>query len=73
VKPAHGEVLQGTLDLMVLKTLEAMGAPARLWRCPTHPASFQRSSEAESRNTLSRTAATGATWMGVLQIWGVGK
>jgi PadR family transcriptional regulator PadR len=25
VKPAHGEVLQGTLDLMVLKTLEAMG------------------------------------------------
>jgi PadR family transcriptional regulator, regulatory protein PadR len=25
VKAAHGEVLQGTLDLMVLKTLEAMG------------------------------------------------
>src|ERR1700726_3080725 len=25
VSPAHNEILQGTLDLMVLKTLEAMG------------------------------------------------
>jgi transcriptional regulator len=25
LNPAHGEVLQGTLDLMVLKTLEVMG------------------------------------------------
>src|SRR6266403_1951148 len=44
------------------------GASARIRNCPAHPASFQRSSEAESGNPLSCAAATGATWMGTLQV-----
>jgi hypothetical protein len=29
--------LQGTLDLLVLKTLSQIGLVARLWNCSPHP------------------------------------
>jgi PadR family transcriptional regulator, regulatory protein PadR len=50
LKRAHGEVLQGTLDLMVLKTLESMG--------PLHGYGIARRIEQVSDNGLSLNQGT---------------
>jgi len=49
MKP-RSEVLQGTLDLMVLKTLDTPGCHAWLWYCPAHPANLAGCSVPESEH-----------------------
>ena len=57
------DVLQGTLDLMVLKTLESMDH-ARLWHCAPHRAGERQLPYPEPGNDLPRASAAGAARLG---------
>ena len=54
----RSDVWQGTLALMVLKTIEMMGSAARLRHRSAHRANQRQSALIELRNTLSRIAQT---------------
>jgi hypothetical protein len=57
MRSPKSEVLQGTLDLLVLKTLDSMAANARLRHRPVHPASLRRPREIEPRTLYPEKAA----------------
>jgi hypothetical protein len=70
--PKKSEVLQGTLDLMILKTLHGLGPLSRFWRRPPHRAAQRGSAATERRHRLYLTAATPAAWMDSFGVGHVG-
>jgi len=67
--PPRGEVLQGTLDLIVLKTIEALG--------PLHGYGIAqrlgRSAPSQPGHALSGTVAPGTAGMDLLQMGFIGE
>ncbi len=54
------DVWQGTLSVMVLKTLETMGPLHRIWDCPPNRADQWRSAVGQLRNIVPVASQAGA-------------
>jgi hypothetical protein len=58
--PGKSEVLQGTLDLMILKNAAGVGAATWLWDCPAHRAGQPRCTAIERRYGVHAAVAAAA-------------
>jgi hypothetical protein len=72
MKSSKSEVLQGTLDLLVLKTLDSMG-PMHGFGIALRIQQLSKDLLQLNRNTLSRFAASRATRLGRVQVVHFGK
>ena len=67
------EVLQGTLDLMVLRTLDVDGTAAWVWPGQTHPPGVERPPDPEPGHALSSAPPVGADGGRSRPRWGVSE